>query len=125
MTKTIKIFSIAIFLLAALFTTAQAQTNADSILGKWTNEDKTRVLEFVKTGSNYEAIIKEAPDKSLVGKKQITGLKYSNGSYKGSVYLPKRGKTLPCTLTIKSDGSLQLSAKAGFMSQSQTWTRVK
>lgn len=125
MTKTIKFFSIPIFLLTALFTTAQAQTSADSILGKWTNEDKTRVLEFVKTGSNYEAVIKEAQDKSLVGKKQITGLKYSNGSYKGSVYLPKRGKTLPCTLTIKSDGSLQLSAKAGFMSQSQTWTRVR
>jgi uncharacterized protein (DUF2147 family) len=124
MTKTIKFFSFAMFLLATLFTTAQAQTNADNILGKWANEDKTRVLEFVKTGNNYEAVIKEAPDKSLVGKKQITGLQYSNGAYKGNVYLPKRGKTLPCTLTIKSDGSLQLSAKAGFMSQSQTWTRV-
>lgn len=125
MTKTIKFFSGAIILLTALFTTAQAQTNADSILGKWTNEDKTRVLEFVKTGSNYEAIIKEAPDKSLIGKKQITNLKYSNGAYKGSVYLHKRGKTLPCTLTIKSNGSMRLSAKAGFMSQSQTWTRVR
>jgi len=125
MTKTIKIFSITILLFTALFTTAHAQTNADSILGKWTNEDKTRVLEFVKTGSNYEAVIKEALDKSLVGKKQITSLQYSYGSYKGSVYLPKRGKTLPCTLIIKSDGSLRLSANAGFMRQSQTWTRVR
>lgn len=124
MTMTIKFFSIAIFVLTALFTTAQAQTSADNILGKWTNEDKTRVLEFIKSGDNYEAIIKESQDKSLVGKKQITDLKYGNGSYKGNVYLPKRGKTFPCTLTIKSDGSLQLSAKAGFMSQSQIWTKV-
>lgn len=125
MTKTIKFFSIAIFLLTAIIADAKAQSNADDILGKWTNEDKTRVLEFVKTGSDYEAVIQEAPDKTLVGKKQITGLKHNNGSYKGSLYLPKRGKILPCTLTIKSDSSLQLSAKAGFMSQSQTWTKVK
>lgn len=125
MTKTIKFFSIAIFLLTAIIADAKAQSNADDILGKWTNEDKTRVLEFVKTGSEYEAVIKEAPDKTLVGKKQIAGLKHNNGSYKGSLYLPKRGKILPCTLTIKSDSSLQLSAKAGFMSQSQTWTKVK
>lgn len=125
MTKTIKFFSIAIFLLTAIIADAKAQSNSDDILGKWTNEDKTRVLEFVKTGSDYEAVIKEAPDKTLVGKKQITGLKHNNGSYKGSLYLPKRGKILPCTLTIKSDSSLQLSAKAGFMSQSQTWTKVK
>lgn len=124
MSKTIKVFTLAFLFISGLFATADAQTNADSILGKWTNADKTRVLEFVKNGNGYDAIIKEAPDKSLVGVRQITGLKYSNGYYKGSVYLPKRGKTLPCTLTIKSDGTLQLTAKSGFMSQSQTWTRA-
>lgn len=125
MTKTIKILSIAIFLFTALTTMGQAHTNADSILGKWTNEDNNRVLEFIKTGSSYEAVVKEAPDKNLIGKKQITGLIYKNGTYKGSVYLPKRGKTFPCTLTVKSDGSLQLAAKAGFMTQVQIWRRVR
>lgn len=111
--------------IAGIFTTAQAQTKADDILGKWTNEDKTRVLEFVKNGSIYDAIIKEAPDASLVGQKQLTGLSFSSSAYKGKLYLPKKGKSFPCTVAIKSNGTMELTAKAGFMSKSQTWTRVK
>lgn len=125
MIKTIKFFSMMMLLVATVFTTAHAQTNADTILGKWTNDDKTRVIEFVKSGSSYDAIIKEAPDKSIIGKNQLTGLVYKNGSYSGKVYLPKKGKSFPCTVKLNSNGSLELSAKAGFMSKSQTWTRVK
>jgi uncharacterized protein (DUF2147 family) len=119
------ILMILLFAASLFASTAYAQTDADSILGKWTNEDKSRVLEFVKNGSDYEAIIKEASDKTLVGKKQITGLKYNKGSYKGNVYIIKRGKTLPCTLTIKTNRTMQLTASAGVMSQSQTWTKLE
>lgn len=109
-------------------TTAHAQTSskADTILGKWTNEDKTRTIEFTKNGISYEAVIKDAPDKNLIGTKQITGLQFDGKGYKnGKVYLPKKGKTFPCTVSLKNDGTLELSAKAGFMSKSQIWTRVK
>lgn len=125
MTKTMKPFLMIFVFIAGVFTTAKAQTKADDILGKWTNDDKTRVLEFVKNGSIYEAVIKEAPDNSLIGKKQITNLSFSNSSYKGTVHIPKKGKSFPCTVAIKSNGTMELTAKAGFMSKSQIWTRVK
>jgi uncharacterized protein (DUF2147 family) len=107
-----------------LLTTAYAQTNGDTILGKWTNEDKTRVLEFVKAGTGYDAIIREAPDQDLIGKKQLTRMAYSNGIYTGNVLLPKKGKSYSCTLKMKTDMTMELTAKAGFMSRSQVWARV-
>lgn len=125
MKKTMKFLSLAVILIASIFTTAFAQTDADAILGRWTNDDNTRVIEFVKTGNSYNAIIKEAPDKSVVGKNQLTGLLFSNGSYNGTVHLPKKGKSYPCTVKIKNDGSMELTAKAGFMSKTQSWVKVK
>lgn len=124
MTKTMKPLLLTLLFIAGLFTAVQAQTNADDILGKWTNEDKTRVLEFVKNGSSYDAIIKEAPDNSLIGQKQLTNLSFRKSSYKGKLYLPKKGKSYPCTITIKGDGTMELTVKAGFMSKSQTWSRL-
>lgn len=108
-----------------LLTTAYAQTNGDTILGKWTNEDRTRVLEFVKAGTGYDAIIRDAPDQDLIGKKQLTRMAYGNGIYTGNVLLPKKGKSYPCTLKMKADSTMELTAKAGFMSKSQVWTRVR
>lgn len=125
MIKTMKFFTMVVLLLATLFTKVQAQTNADIILGKWTNEDKTRVIEFVKNGSNYNAVVREAPDKSMIGQNQLTSLAYNNGSYNGQVHLLQKNKSYPCTVKINSNGTLKLTAKAGFMSKSQTWTRVQ
>lgn len=102
----------------------QAQVDEAKLTGKWTNEDRTRVLEFVKTGDTYEAIIRQAPDKEMIGKKQITGLVYKGGTFKGTLHLPKKNKVLPCTLVINSDGLLELSAKSGFIGQKQTWSKL-
>lgn len=118
-------FSTVLVVLTMLVASADAQTKGDSILGRWTDEDRTRVLEFQKVGDYYEAIIKDAPDKTLIGQKRIVDLKYSGGAYNGLVYLPNRGRTLRCKLTIDSEGHLRLTAKSGFMSQSQTWSRVR
>lgn len=125
MKKAIKFFSLLVLLVTTLFVHARAQNGGDVILGKWTNEDKTRVIEFIKSGSSYYAVIREAPDQSIVGKNQLTNLSYHEGGYNGNVLLPKKGKSYPCTLRIKSDGTMELTAKAGFMSKSQVWTKVK
>jgi len=116
---------VILFLTAGLLAAANAQTSPDAILGKWTNEDRTRVIEFVKAGVGYAAVIREAPDRSMVGKSQLTNLVYSNGTYTGNVLLPKKGKSYPCTLKIERDSTMQLTAKAGLMSKTQGWTRVK
>jgi len=125
MTKTMKPLLMTLIFIGGLLAVARAQTNVDTILGKWTNEDKSRVIEFIKNGSSYNAVIKKAPDESMVGKDQLTDLVYKNGSYSGKVNLPRKGKSYPCTVTIKSDGTLQLTVRAGFISKSQTWTKVQ
>lgn len=126
MTKKMKSINLLLLLITLFTSKGIAQLpNGDAILGKWTNEDKTRVLEFVKNGSSYEALIKEAPDKSLAGQKQITQLQYSNNIYSGKLQLPKKGKTFPCTVKLQHNGSLELTARVGFMGRSQTWTKVQ
>ena len=124
MIKTMKSILVLIISCVGILTGAHAQTNADVVLGKWTNEDKSRVVEFVKTGSGYEAVIRAAPDPALVGKKQLTGLVFGNGKYTGIVWLPKKGKSYPCVLKMKTDNTLELTANAGFMSKSQIWSKV-
>lgn len=125
MKKTIQFLSLVLLLATAVFSRAQAQNGADAVLGKWTNEDKTRVIEFIRSRNGYDAVIREAPDQSLVGKNQLSNLSYHEGTYSGSVLLPKRGKSYPCMLRIKKDGSMELTAKAGLVSKSQVWTRVQ
>lgn len=125
MKKTVKFLSLVVLLAATLFVHANAQNGGDAILGKWTNEDRTRVIEFIKSGNSYNAIIREAPDQSVVGKNQLTNLSYHEGTYNGNVLLPKKGKSYSCSLRIRTDGSMELTAKAGFMNKSQVWTKVK
>lgn len=104
----------------------KAQVSQDKIIGKWTNEEKTRVIEFVKNGNYYDAIIRKAEDDSVIGKKQISGLKPAgNGSYtNGTVYIIKKGKTASCSAQITKDDLLNIKASYGMMSKTQVWTRL-
>lgn len=120
-----KTFYLVVFIIATFFVPKQTQNSRDAVLEKWTNEDKTRVVEFVNTGISYNAIIRKAPDESIVGKNQITDIIYSNGIYNGKVNFPKKGKSYPCRLRIKNDGSIELTVKVGFINKSQIWTRIK
>jgi len=104
---------------------AKAPENAESILGKWTNEEKTRVLEFSKKGNSYEAVIVQANDEQMVGKKQVTDLQFKNGMYHGTLFLPKRQQSYPCTIKLISTDVMEITASAGMMRKSQKWLRVK
>lgn len=103
-----------------------AQTTNDKILGKWTNEDKTRIIEFVKSGDAYDAIIRKAEDNSLVGKKQITALKATGTTSfsDGTLHIIKKGKTAKCTASLSGDTTLYIKGSYGMMSKSITWTKL-
>ncbi|AEL26217.1 Protein of unknown function DUF2147 [Cyclobacterium marinum DSM 745] len=106
---------------------AYAQNAEEILLGKWTNPDETRVIEFVQNGGFYEAIILKSDDTSFEGRKQITHLKYhKNGIYKdGMVHVFKKDRTLACKANLLSIDELELSVSFGFMSKSAVWTRVE
>lgn len=122
--KTARVIFPLLFILLSM--NMKAQTSEDKLLGKWTNEEKTRVVEFVKNGNYYDAIIRKADDASLIGKKQIGGLKPSGkGNYtNGTVYIIKKGKTASCSAQIVKDGLLSIKASYGMMSKTQVWTRL-
>ena len=103
-----------------------AQENNDKILGTWINEDRTRIIEFVKNGSRYDAIIRKAEDPKLHGKKQISGLQKSGSdTFKnGTIHLIKQGKTAKCSARLIGEDRIQLNASYGMMSRTQIWTRL-
>lgn len=103
-----------------------AQTTHDKILGKWTNEENTRVIEFVKNGDTYDAIIRKAEDNSMVGKKQITDLKATGTTSfsDGTLHIIKKGKTAKCTASLSGDTRLELKASYGLLSKSQIWNKL-
>ncbi|MEL6638188.1 MAG: DUF2147 domain-containing protein [Bacteroidota bacterium] len=103
-----------------------APSTSDKLLGKWTNEEKDRVLEFVQNGEAFEAIIKVGEPSSFVGQKQITELR-SDGenSYRdGKLHVLKKGKTVNCSIALLDDDRLELQVKFGMKSKTTIWTRV-
>lgn len=101
-------------LLLLLLTTSFAP---DTILGKWTNEDKSKEITLVKNGNVYSG--------TTEGKEILQHLVYNNGSYTGKVYLPKRNQTFRCTITLKGEDTMEITVKAGLISQTKVWTRIK
>ena len=104
-----------------------AQSSNDKILGKWTNEDSSRIIEFVKNGATYEAIIRKAENQSVVGKKQITGLK-PNGEkdYKdGVIHIIQKNETVACKAKLEGNNKLEIKASKGMFSKSQVWTKLQ
>lgn len=115
-----------LILIAATAGSLQAQSNEtiDPLLGKWTNEDKSRVIEFRKAGDKFEGIIISAADASIIGKRQFTEVGLKNGQYGGTLHLPRKNRRFSCTIKILNNGSLEITAQAGFSSRSQIWARV-
>ncbi len=100
--------------------------DSDKILGQWTDEDQTRILEFVKNGDVYEAIIIEADPASYIGKKQITSLKFHKKNvYKdGTLHILKKDRTATCSAKLISDTEMKLKVSIGMMSKSAVWTKL-
>lgn len=90
---------------------------AQSIPGKWTNNDHSKEMTIVQTATGFSGTIN--------GKEALQHIEYNNGNYTGQVYLPKKDKTFPCTITLKGNDTLLITVKAGFISQTKVWTRIK
>ena len=120
-----KLFLFTIGILLNFYSYSYAQTN-EKILGKWTNADQSRIIEFVKNGNTYDAIIRKTDEASLIGKKQITGLKASgkNAFNKGTLHIFKKNKEADVSAGLLSDKKLELKASIGFMSKKEIWTKL-
>ena len=114
--------------LGALRSTAQTDsTQADRILGRWTNEEKTRTIEFIKRDEVYEAfpVLPGSNQPDTKGRAVISGLRYDGKKYTGQAYAPKQNRQFACSIVLQGNDKMVLTGKVGFISQTRTWTRVK
>lgn len=118
-----------------------AQPDGNQILGIWNTDDGDSKIEIVKCGDNYCGSIKSMTNprndernsdaslrnRPLVGLQVLTGFKYagSNSWTGGTLYAPKRGRTMSAKLKLRTQDSLDIMVSAGMASRTITWTRDK
>ena len=123
-----------------------AQTEGDSIIGKWYTEGCQAQFDFFRSGKEYRAklIPLDKPDmvdtknpvdslktRKLMGAVTIYGLEYDPKKqrwHSGKVYNPEDGRTYNCYCTLRKGGT-QLSFRGflgiSLLGGSQIWTREK
>jgi uncharacterized protein (DUF2147 family) len=138
--------------LVTLSITANAQNtiNAESVTGKWLNQEKDATIEISKTGGGYSGKIiwlKEPnwtdgnpkvdsnnPDPDLrtrptMGLEILRGFTFKgqNKWDKGTIYDPKSGKTYSCIMTLTDMNTLSIRGFIGIslIGKTTVWTREK
>jgi uncharacterized protein (DUF2147 family) len=135
-----------VILLTFLLPSITFATNPDDIMGTWLTDNDESKIEIYKAGNEYFGKIiwlKEPTDRNGNAKKDVNNpdktkrsnaaigililknVRYENGSWKGIIYGPKRGKEVACSLKLKSEDVLEGFVSYGFLSGSRTWRRVK
>lgn len=109
------------FIITAFFAFSAVQE--PTIIGKWQNEDGTRTVEFYPSGSLTEGKIVTDKNPDFEGKVIFTKLKFDGKAYQGSCYLPKRNRTVHCSLKLTSPNTLAITGKAGMISDTKIWKR--
>ncbi|MDJ1466319.1 DUF2147 domain-containing protein [Cytophagaceae bacterium DM2B3-1] len=115
-------------LCTVLSNTASVQTaNGDAIIGIYQNQDGDRKMEIYKQDNQYFGKLiwlKTQDGKAKAGDVVLKNLSYSSNQWKGKVYAPARNTDFPATIVMPDANTLQITAKAGFMSRSKDWKRV-
>jgi len=122
-----KIFLVISFIFVTFSSFAQNAVH-DKILGLWQSEDKTRIIEFVQSGSGYEAIILKSDPATYEGRKQITGLKAYKNEYKyidGTIHIYQKNKTGSCSVTLLSNTRMEITMSVGPVTKKMVFTRLE
>jgi len=135
----------AVMVVSLVSTGIFAQSENDSIIGKWYVKDKTAIFDFYRTGNEYRArlIPLVKPDmvdtnnpvdslknRKIYGATLIYGLLFDPKKKrwdKGKVYNPENGKTYFCHCLLAAQGSQLLFRGylgVSILGETQTWTRV-
>ncbi len=119
-------FLFVLFAILISMLSAQAQS---SIEGTWANEGNDAHVKITSQSETLNGHIiwlaeKKAQDK--VGTKVFLGLRPKGDEWKGKVYSVKRDETYSATYSLEDAGeTMKVVISAGFLTKTQTWTRVK
>ncbi|MEM7037167.1 MAG: DUF2147 domain-containing protein [Bacteroidota bacterium] len=122
------------------------QCSADQVLGIWANEDGTSHIEIYRQSGKYYGKISWAKalnnkagkphtdrknpdptlrDRPILGMDIISGLSYSNCQWtEGEFYIPSKGKTADCSITLNGNHSLLLTVSISTFSTTKKFTRL-
>lgn len=94
-----------------------------TLIGHWQNENGTRSIEFYQTQAGIDGKITEDENSLLEGKVVFKNLKFDGKAYHGTCFLPKRNRTIRCTLLLTSPNTVAITGKMGMMSDTKVWKR--
>ena len=136
-----------IFLIALTSLISIPMFSQEEIKGVWlTQEGNTKVEIYQKDDQHYSGKVvwlkkpankkgepqkdKMNPDKSLrnrtiMGIDLLENLVYKNGKWHGTIYSPKRGKTLDAVVRVNESGFLQINVTYLSFSRQQEWKRAE
>lgn len=123
--------------------------NANSLVGKWLNQDSDAHIEIVeKSGKYYGTIVwlknptnpdgspkvdKENPDeqlktRSIKGLTILNDFTFDDDEWEnGTIYDPKSGKTYSCVIEMPKENTIKVTGYIGFswIGRTVVWTRVQ
>jgi uncharacterized protein (DUF2147 family) len=107
-----------------------AQSDANTILGKWENSERGHVVEVVQQGDTYSASILQSEKAGETGKRVAWGLRFDSKEKEwagGEVQLPEMKHSASCYATLKGNDTLIITGYHGFrfLGSSKTFKRVK
>ena len=133
--------AIAVFLMSFWSSSAQ-----DEIRGLWlAGEGKTKVKIMETSSGAYEGKViwlkdsvdrngnprvdRKNPDANLrdrpiVGISILEEIVFEDGAWNAMIYAPKRGRRLPCKLTIDELDQLNIEVSVMGMTRNQVWTKA-
>src|SRR5688572_3910323 len=119
-----------ILILAILFSLKGYSQNADAITGKWLKANKEDlIIEVFKEKGEYKGKINWSKDNGKpVGFIMLEKLKYNqkdNMWEDGVIHDPNSGRTYDASVTMKPDGTIEVTGKMFFFKSKRIFRRVK
>jgi len=129
---------LAVILLSKFAMLAIAATTADpaaaSIEGRWTNPDRSVIIDIAPCGGALCGTVawanaqaqqdshKNAPH--LIGTQLLTGLQLNGGTWEGKLFVPDRNLHVEAKIQSEGAGQLKVSGCEIGICKSQLWARA-
>jgi len=113
-------------LLMTLGLAACAQT---TLTGRWLNQDQNARIEIAETEAPFQGKLvwtESEKGQQKLGTRILRDLAPTRDGWQGTVYSLKQDDTYDATFRLTEGGQkMEMTIKVGFMSRTQTWTRVE
>lgn len=123
-----RLFALSLLMLMTQHLFAQSTKGPDALIGVYQSPDGNRKVEVYKENNQYFGkliAIKGDQGTAKIGTIVFKDFVYSANKWEGKTYLPARDQEFNTTLSLKGNDRLMVKVKAGLMSQTREWSRVK